>query len=263
MSAYKWIASVLTAGCRCESSIKGIVVWVAMRRNHIEGPEKKADDAAGVYSFMDIVAREAEEYASDHTTPMSALLEEVEYFTFSRTPYFNMLTGRVEGRFLQLMVQLSGAQRIVEIGTFTGYSALAMAEAVAAEGQILTIDNNPAHARIAQDFFDRSPSGFKITLRLGEALEILKTLPDAKTDLVFIDADKQNYSTYYKEAMRILRNGGLILADNALWYGRIFDPKDDDSRAMADFNELVKTDKRAEKLFLTIRDGIYLIRKRL
>ena len=88
-------------------------------------------------------------------------------------------------------------------------------------------------------------------------------MPDAKTDLVFIDADKQNYSAYYGESMRILRNGGLLLADNALWYGRIFHPKDDESRAMADFNELVKADVRAEKLFLTIRDGIYLIRKRV
>ena len=212
---------------------------------------------------MDIVAREAEEYASNHTTPLSALLEEVEYFTLTKTPYPNMLTGRVEGRFLQLVVQLSGAQRIVEIGTFTGYSALAMAEGLPEGGQILTIENNPGHAKIAQGFFDQSPDSFKIDLRLGEALEILKTLPDAKTDLVFIDADKQNYSAYYRESMRILRNGGLILADNALWYGRIFEPKDDESRAMADFNELVKADNRAEKLFLTIRDGIYLIRKRV
>jgi caffeoyl-CoA O-methyltransferase len=239
----------------------------AMRRNHTEGPAKsqklQADNPVGVYSYMDIVAREAEEYASDHTTPLSSLIEEVEYFTLTNTPYPNMLTGRVEGRFLQLIVQLSGAQRIVEIGTFTGYSALAMAEALPEAGQILTIEHKPDHAKIAQEFFDRSPNGFKVALRLGEALEILKTLPDAETDLVFIDADKQNYSAYYRESMRILRNGGLILADNALWYGRIFDPKDDESRAMADFNELVKADNHAEKLFLTIRDGIYLIRKRL
>ena len=97
---------------------------------------------------------------------------------------------------------------------------------------------------------------------LKNALDVLKTLPDAKTDLVFIDADKKNYCAYYRESMRILRNGGLILADNALWYGRIFDPQDDDSRAMADFNDLVNADNRAEKLFLTIRDGIYVIRKR-
>jgi caffeoyl-CoA O-methyltransferase len=234
-----------------------------MKRNHKEGQEKRADNPVGIYSYMDIVAREAEEYASDHTTPLSPLLEEVESFTLTKTPYPSMLTGRVEGRLLQLVVQLSGAQRIVEIGTFTGYSALAMAEGLPKEGKILTIEHNPDHAKIAQEFFDRSKSSFKITLRLGEALEILKTLPDANTDLVFIDADKQNYSSYYRESMRILRNGGLILADNALWYGRIFDPKDDESRAVADFNELVKADNSSEKLFLTIRDGIYLIRKRV
>jgi caffeoyl-CoA O-methyltransferase len=211
---------------------------------------------------MDMVAREAEEYAADHTTPMSALLEEIEYFTLTRTPYPNMVTGRVEGRFLQIVAQLSGAQHIVDIGTFTGYSALAMAEVLPDDGKILTIEHNADHAKVAQDFFDRSPNGFKITLRMGEALEILKTLPNANTDLVFIDADKQNYSAYYSESMRIVRTGGLILADNALWYGRVFDPKDEESRAMADFNELVKADNRAEKLFLTIRDGLYLIRKR-
>ena len=210
---------------------------------------------------MDIVAREAEGYARDHTTPMSELLEEVEYFTLTRTLYPSMLTGRVEGRFLQLAAQLSGAHYIVDIGTFTGYSALAMAEVLPDDGKILTIEQNPDHARTAQDFFNRSPSGFKINLLIGEAMEILETLPDEKTDLVFIDADKRNYSAYYRESMRILRTGGLILADNALWYGRIFDPKDDEGRAMADFNELVNTDNRAEKLFLTIRDGIYLIRK--
>ena len=223
---------------------------------------RQTDSSAGIYCFMDIVAREAEEYAADHTTPMSTLLEEIEHFTLTGTPYPSMLTGRVEGRFLQLVVQLSGARHVVEIGTFTGYSALAMAEVLPHDGEILTIEHNPDHAKIAQGFFDRSSNGFKISLRTGDGLAVLKTLPDAGTDLVFIDADKQNYSAYYRESMRILRNGGLILADNALWYGRIFDPKDDDSRAIADFNELVKADGRAEKLFLTIRDGIYLIRKR-
>ena len=214
-----------------------------------------------VYCYMDMVAREAEEYATEHTTPLSALLEEIETYTLNNTTFPSMLTGRVEGRLLQTIVQLSGARHIVEIGTFTGYSALAMAEVMPADGAIMTIEHNADHAKIAQGFFDRSQSGIKITLRMGEALTILKTLPDAKYDLVFIDADKQNYSAYYKEAMRMLRPNGLILADNALWYGRVFDPKDDDSIAMAAFNELVKKDNRAEKLFLTIRDGIYLIRK--
>ncbi len=223
--------------------------------------DKQTDKSKGIFCFMDIVAKDAEEYAADHTTPMSDLLEEIEHFTLTQTPYPSMLTGRVEGRFLQLASQLSQARRIVDIGTFTGYSALAMAEVLPDDGEILTIEYNLDHAKIAQDFFNRSPSGCKITLRIGEALGILKTLPDSKTDLVFIDADKESYSAYYEESMRILRNGGLILADNALWYGRVFDPKDDESRAMANFDALVKADNRAEKLFLTIRDGIYLIRK--
>lgn len=228
-----------------------------------EHPSRKQGEISpAIYSFMDMVAREAEEYAADHTSPMSPLLEEVEHFTLTGTPYPSMLTGRVQGRFLQLVVQLSAARNIVDIGTFTGYSALAMAEAIPPDGRVLTIDHNPEHAGIARDFFNRSTSRDKITLHLGEALDILKNLPDGQTDLVFIDADKRNYSAYYEESMRILRNGGLILADNALWYGRIFNPQDDDSRAMVAFNERVNADGRAEKLFLTIRDGIYLVRKR-
>jgi caffeoyl-CoA O-methyltransferase len=219
------------------------------------------DNASDIHSFMDSVAKEAEEYALDHTTPMSPLLEEVAHFTLTKTPYPSMLTGRVEGRFLQMIVQLSGARHIVDIGTFTGYSALAMAEVMPDDGEILTIEKNEEHARIARAFFDRSPHASRIILRTGEALEILKTLPAAKTDLVFIDADKRNYVAYYRESMRIVRSGGLILADNVLWYGRVFDPKDDDSRAVADFNDLVKNDNRTEKLFLTIRDGIYVVRK--
>ncbi len=233
-----------------------------MTRKQPRSFDKPAANAVGIYCFMDIVAKEVEEYGADHTSPMSALLEEVEHFTLTRLSSPSMLTGRVEGRFLQLVARLSDARRIVEIGTFTGYSALAMAEALPLDGKILTIEHNPLYAKIAQDFFDRSPIGYKITLRTGEAPDILKTLPDAETDLVFIDADKQNYGAYYEESMRILRDGGLVLADNALWYGEVLDPKDDESRAVANFNEMVKADHRAEKLFLTIRDGIYLIRKR-
>ncbi|MGE5237506.1 MAG: O-methyltransferase [Chloroflexota bacterium] len=233
-----------------------------MKQTTAQGSERQTDRTAGIYCFMDIVAKKAEEYSLTHTSPLSALLEEVESFTLTKTPYPSMLTGRVEGRFLQLITQLSGAQRVVEIGTFTGYSALAMAEVLPDSGHLLTIEHNADHARIARAFFDRSRSGGRITLRVGEALQILKTLPDSETDLVFIDADKENYASYYRESMRILRNGGFVIADNALWYGRIFDPQDEESRAIAAFNEVVNSDDRAEKLFLTIRDGIYLIRKR-
>ncbi|MDR3569492.1 MAG: class I SAM-dependent methyltransferase [Syntrophobacteraceae bacterium] len=227
-----------------------------------ESKNSKRQTPPAIYCFMDVVAGEAERYARDHTSPLSGLLEEIECFTLSETPYPSMLTGRVEGRFLQFVVQLCGARRIVDIGAFTGYSALAMAEALSDGGQIISIERDPHFAKIAQGFFDRSPAGGKIALKTGEALEILQSLPDGETDLVFIDADKGQYGAYFRESMRILRTGGLVLADNALWYGRIFHPTDDDSRAVADFNELVNGDSRAEKLFLTIRDGIYLIRKR-
>jgi caffeoyl-CoA O-methyltransferase len=232
-----------------------------MDQERSKEPDRRPGDASGFYSYMDMVAKEAEEYAAGHTTAMSALLEEIEHFTLTKTSFPSMLTGRVEGRFLQFIAQMSGARQIVDIGTFTGYSALAMAEVLPDDGTIVTIENNRDHARIAQGYFDRSPEGSKISLRIGDALEILKTLPDEETDLVFIDADKQNYSDYYRASIRILRPGGLILADNALWYGRVFDPKDDDSQAVADFNELVNADERTNKLFLTIRDGIYVIRK--
>lgn len=223
---------------------------------------QKAQSPPAIYCFMDVVAVQAEQYARKHTSPISGLLEEIEHFSLTATPYPSMLTGRVEGRFLHLIVQLSGARRIVDIGGFTGYSALAMAEGLTGDGQILSIERDPGFSKIAQGYFDRSPASARITLQTGEAVEILKSLPDGQTDLVFIDADKREYAAYYREAMRILRTGGLVLADNALWYGRIFDPQDDDSRAVAEFNELVNADPRAEKLFLTIRDGIYLIRKR-
>lgn len=224
-------------------------------------PDPKKSTGTGGHCFMEVVAPEVEKYAADHTSPMSPLLEELAAFTLDNTPHPSMLTGRVEGRFLQLLVSLSRARHIIDIGTFTGYSALAMAEALPAGGVVITIDNEPDHAAIAHGFFARSPHGEKISLRKGEALEILQTLPDGSSDLVFIDADKANYIPYYHESMRILRQGGLLLADNSLWYGKVLDPQSDESRAVADFNREVNADQRAEKLFLTLRDGIYLVRK--
>ncbi len=214
-----------------------------------------------ILSFMDLVAGEAEQYAAVHTSPMSPLLEEIEDYSLKHTDYPGMLTGRVQGRFLQLLITLSGFRDVVDIGTFTGYSALAMAESVPADGKVLTIERSSANADIAQGFFDRSPQGDKISLQRGEAIDVLKSLPPEVVDLVFIDADKTNYLAYYHESMKILRKGGLVVADNALWYGQIFEPKDEDSKAMALFNEEVNADNRVEKLFLNLRDGIYLIRK--
>jgi caffeoyl-CoA O-methyltransferase len=228
------------------------------RSEHADGQQ---ETGKAIYSFMDMVAGEAEQYAADHTSPMSPLLEEIEDYTLNKTGSPSWLTGRIEGRFLQLIIVLSGFRNVIDIGTFTGYSALAMAESIPPDGKVLTIEHNSANADIAQGFFDRSPQGYKIDLQRGEAMSILKSLPPKATDLVFIDADKASYLAYYHESMRILRKGGLIVVDNALWYGRIFEPKDEDSQAIALFNEAVNADNRVEKLFLTLCDGIYLIRK--
>jgi len=233
-----------------------------MKTSNSENAGGQPGNGKAIHSFMDAVAGEAEQYAQDHTSPMSPLLEEVERYTLNETSYPSMLTGRVEGRFLQLIVALSAGRSVVDVGTFTGYSALAMAEALVPDGRVVTIEHDPANADIAQAFFDRSPHGGKIELRRGEAIDVLKSLPAGATDIVFIDADKANYLSYYHESMRLLRDGGLIIADNALWYGRVFEPEDEDSKAMALFNEEVNADDRAEKLFLTLRDGIYLIRKK-
>ena len=174
-----------------------------------------------------------------------------------------MLTGAHEGALLAMLVRLVGARRVLEIGAFTGYSALCMAGALPADGEILSCDINPETSAIAQSFFDRSPHGHKIRLRLAPALETLAGLPDSQTfDLVFLDADKENYVNYYEAVLPRLRPGGVIVADNVLWSGRVLAPKEKTDHAVAAFNEHVRRDTRAECVMLPVRDGVSLIRKR-
>jgi caffeoyl-CoA O-methyltransferase len=200
-------------------------------------------------------------YVEGNVGPVSPLLEELERETRKRTGRPGMLTGRVEGAFLRMLVQLSGAKNVVEIGTFTGYSALMMAEGLPADGELITCEVSGEYASIARKYFDRSPHGRKIRLALGPASETLRGVPDGSVDFVFIDADKGSYSLYYEESIRILRGGGLIAADNVLWYGRVLSPEDDDSRAIVSFNRKAMSDDRVEKVMLPVRDGVYLIRK--
>lgn len=202
-----------------------------------------------------------ERYAADHTGPVSPLFEEIERETREKTQRPGMLTGRVEGTFLRMLVGISGAHRVVDIGTFTGYSALMMAEGLPEDGVLITCEIAEAHAAIARRFFARSPHGRKIRLEIGPALGTLRRIKDGTVDFVFIDADKGSYILYYEESLRILRPGGLIVADNALWGGRVLSPRDDDERSIASFNRRVREDGRVEKVLLTVRDGVYLIRK--
>jgi caffeoyl-CoA O-methyltransferase len=211
--------------------------------------------------MLALVPEEIERYAETHTEPVDPLLEELREETYAKTSDPQMQVGRVEGTLLKLLVRLSGARTVLEIGMFTGYSALMMAEGLPEDGRLTTCDVDPEAEAIARRFFARSPHGRKITIRMGPALETIRTLAPP-IDFVFIDADKENYPNYYAAVLPLLPSGGLIVADNVLWSGKVLDPKERTDRAIARFNDVVAADDRVEKVLLTVRDGLLLIRKK-
>jgi caffeoyl-CoA O-methyltransferase len=208
-----------------------------------------------------LIPKPIEAYAESCTTNESPLLKALIKETCKKMDNPQMLIGKTEGQFLKLLIRISGAKKILEIGTFTGYSALIMAEGLPDNGRLITCEVSEKSAEIAARYFRKSPHGGKIRLKLAPAIDTLKKMRDESFDFVFIDADKSSYPRYYDESMRVLKRGGLIVADNSLWSGKVIDPEDDDSRAIARFNRKVKRDSRVEKVMLTVRDGLYLIRK--
>ena len=209
-----------------------------------------------------VVAAEIEAYAAEHTTPGHALLAEVEAETRATEEGHGMMVGLLEGRFLETLVWLSGARRVLEIGCFTGYSALSMAAALPARGSIVTCEVDPERATTARRYFDASPWAGQIEVLLGPALDSIRTLV-GPFDLVFIDADKGNYTNYYEAVLPLLADRGLIVADNVLWGGRVLDPDDqsDDTVAIRAFNDHVRDDDRVTCVMATVRDGVLLIRR--
>jgi caffeoyl-CoA O-methyltransferase len=208
-----------------------------------------------------LVPRDIEDYAHAHTEVPAPIFEELRQLTWAQMAMPQMQVGRLEGTFLRMLVRMTGARRVLEVGTFTGYSALMMAEGLPEDGQLITCDIDPVATEVARRFFARSPHGRKISLRLGPALETLKTL-EGPFDLAFIDADKGNYSAYYDAILPLLRPGGLLVADNTLWFGRVLDPQTEDDRAIVAFDDKVAADPRVEKVLLTVRDGMMLALKR-
>jgi caffeoyl-CoA O-methyltransferase len=172
-----------------------------------------------------------------------------------------MLTGRVEGRLLTMLVKIHQPDFILELGTFTGYSALCMAEGLGENGRIVTCEMDETARRFAQVAFDKSEFGHKIEIRMGPALETIRSLTD-EIDFCFIDADKETYPLYYEEVLQRTRPGGLILLDNMFKSGKVLAPSDSESRAIASLNETIASDKRVDNVLLTVRDGIQLVRKR-
>jgi caffeoyl-CoA O-methyltransferase len=208
-----------------------------------------------------LVSEAIERYAEMRTEPLDPLLEELREVTYKEMSDPQLQVGRVEGTFLKLLVALSGARRALEIGMFTGYSGLMIAAGLPEDGTLVTCDVDPKAEAVARRFFARSPHGRKIAVRMGPALETISTLR-TPIDFVFLDADKQNYPNYYEAVLPLMPAGGLLVADNVLWSGKVLDPKEATDRAIVAFNDRVAADTRVEKVLLTVRDGMTLVRKK-
>lgn len=209
-----------------------------------------------------IVTPEVDAYAADHTDPEPPHLAALAAATRDFSQSHGMMVGPNEGRFLALVVALTGARQVLEIGTFTGYSALAMAEALPPGGTIVTCEVDPDHAAMARRHIEASGYADRIDVRLGPALETIAGV-DGPFDLAFIDADKVNYLNYYEAVLPKLAAGGVILADNVLWSGRVLDGDDhsDETQAIRRFNDHVRDDSRVSCVMLTVRDGVSVIRR--
>lgn len=210
---------------------------------------------------MDFVPSDIEEYAEAHTGEESPLIRELVRVSRENLEHIDMLSGRVVGRFLAMLVKISGAKRVLEIGTFSGYSALCMAEALADDGELITCELNERYENLARSFFAKSKHGHKITLKMGPALQTIDNLKGS-FDFVFLDADKVNYSNYYEKVLPMLRSGGIIIIDNVLWSGDVLEPVDEKAKAIDELNKRIKDDERVEQVMLTVRDGLTLVRKK-
>ncbi|MZG31384.1 MAG: methyltransferase [Nitrospinae bacterium] len=209
---------------------------------------------------MDFIDEKIEKYAFNHTSEEGELLKRLEDETYEKLEIPQMTTGRLEARLLKLLARLVGARRILEIGTFGGYSALSMAEALPEDGALVTCEMDPVAITFARRYFSESPHGKKITLMEGPALESIEKL-SGTFDMAFIDADKVNYCNYYEAILPMIRDGGLIAVDNVLWSGRVLDPKDESDIAIDQFNKRIIEDQRVESVLLTVRDGLNCIVK--
>jgi predicted O-methyltransferase YrrM len=198
-------------------------------------------------------------YLDAHATPLGALLQENHEETYASLSSPQMISGPVLGRLLRFLVAMTAPRLVLEIGTFTGYSALAMAGGLPPGGRIVTCELSPERAAFAQGYFDRSPWRDRIELRIGPALDTVNAL-DGPFDFVFIDADKDGYLGYYEAVVPKLSPRGVIAVDNTLSGGDVVDPVDERDRVMAAFNDHVQADQRTENVLLSVRDGVSLIR---
>jgi caffeoyl-CoA O-methyltransferase len=211
---------------------------------------------------MELIRPDAQAYAERYTTPEDELLREVAAYTLEHHPKAHMLSGHLQGAVLQMISSMIRPRRILEIGTFTGYSALCLAKGLADDGELHTIEVREADAATALGFLSRSFYNQQIKLHIGNALHLIDELEES-WDLVFIDADKENYIHYFNRVFPKLSAKGFILADNVLFHGQVLEAelKGKNAKAIQAFNDFIQGREDVEKLFLPVRDGIYVIRK--
>lgn len=210
---------------------------------------------------MEFLVNEAiEDYAFQNTTPEPELLQELIDETNKNMGWPQKLSGRLVGRTLKFLAQLHQPKNVLEIGMFTGYSALSIAEGMPDDGRIICCETNPRAIDFAKTFFERSPHGHKIEVIFGKAIETIETL-DMELDFTFIDADKRNYLNYYHKALEMTRPGGLIVLDNMLWSGKVVQPESEIDDILVELNKEIAEDPNVENIFLTVRDGMNVVRK--
>ncbi|MBE6242827.1 MAG: O-methyltransferase [Bacteroidales bacterium] len=213
-------------------------------------------------------------YIEEHQTPQSKALDWVEKQTHIRTNHARMLSGAVQGQFMRMLVQMTGASRILELGTFTGYSAICLASALPEDGHLDTLELNDELEGLILEGFERAGLSEKISLHIGDCKETLRSIrsemgpepaPEKLYDIVYMDANKREYCEYYELVFDMVRPGGLILADNVLWDGKVCQdplPQDKQTLGIARFNDLIRDDRRVESVILPLRDGLNVIRKK-
>ena len=211
---------------------------------------------------MNFISDKLQQYLDDHSMEESDLLKALDRETHQKVLQPRMLSGSYQGRLLAILAKMIGPKKILEVGTYTGYATLCMAEGLTTGGSIDTIDHNEELADMQRRYFDQSPYGNQITQHLGEAKDILKTLA-GPYDLVFLDADKENYPHYFDLIIDKLETGGVILSDNVLWSGKVLEKATDEATsALQEYNHKINTDVRVETVVLPIRDGLTITRKR-
>jgi caffeoyl-CoA O-methyltransferase len=213
--------------------------------------------------MIETIHPKAEKYASRFSSPTDELLQEIEKFTMQNRQQSQMLSGPVQGKLLELISCMINPTKILEIGTFTGYSALCLAKGLSPHGELHTIEINSADAEVSRQYFSKSLQSKQIILHEGSALDVIPAL-NHTWDLVFIDADKVNYINYYELTLPGLKQGGFMLADNVLFHGEVLEEKitGKNAKAIHAFNEHINKDERIQHVMMTVRDGVMLIRKK-